>query len=796
MTLEELQILITAQAEPLKKDIEGIKRQLGGLQNETNKATGGIKAAFKKLVAGVIALKIGQKIGQSIISGIKEAMNVEAAIQQIKRIMGESTNQFLKWAETQAIAFNMSRGEAIKYGGVFGNLISGFAKSTQEAMGYTTDLLKASSIIASSTGRSMQDVMERIRSGLLGNTEAIEDLGVNVNVAMIQSTDAFKKFANGRSWNQLSFQTQQQIRLMAILEQTNKKYGDTVNKNTNSMLQQLVAQLKNVQLSLGQAFMPIVQIILPALTALASKLAYVMSVAAQFSQALFGETSRQSNNQAKATSQQAGAVNDLGDAYTKAGKAAKGALAGFDEINALADSSGSGEDPTANPVSGLYAGMDGSMPINFDTNAPEISSKVKEMADKVKAEVAGITGVIIQNKEIIISALSGIAVGFAAFKVISNWSAITTALSGAFTALSTAIGAISWPVVAVAAAIALVTANIVHLWQTNEDFRKSVTEVWNAISSFVITMVNDMWSIVKDIWDRYGQTLIDNVKGFMSSIQNIILSVWESFLKPVIMGALEMLRWLWTEHLSGLIQQIGEFVMKLINGALEIYNGFIAPIVNWMVKIFGPTIANSVKFAIDIIGSLLAGVIGIAKGLFKALGGVIDFIVGIFTGNWEKAWQGVKDIFGGIFDSLYGLIKVPLNLIIDAINFVIRGLNRISIDIPDWVSKLTGLSGTWGFSISPIPKLARGGIVDSPTLAMVGEAGKEMVVPLENTSFVDKLASALGSAVLAAMQFVNKGNTQNGNIIIQLDGTTLARILNPYAEKESSRIGSPMIITT
>ena len=68
-------------------------------------------------------------------------------------------------------------------------------------------LLKASSVIASATGRTMEDVMDRIRSGLLGNTEAIEDLGVNVNVALLESTDAFKKFAGDKSWNQLDFQT-------------------------------------------------------------------------------------------------------------------------------------------------------------------------------------------------------------------------------------------------------------------------------------------------------------------------------------------------------------------------------------------------------------------------------------------------------------------------------------------------------------------------------------------------------------------------------------------------------------
>ena len=85
--------------------------------------------------------------------------------------------------------------------------------------------------------------------------------------------------------------------------------------------------------------------------------------------------------------------------------------------------------------------------------------------------------------------------------------------------------------------------------------------------------------------------------------------------------------------------------MKCVNGALEIWNGFISPIIGWMVEKLGPIISEVIKTAIDVFGSLLAGVSDVAKGLFKALGGIIDFVTGVFTGDWSKAWGGVKDIF-------------------------------------------------------------------------------------------------------------------------------------------------------
>ena len=268
MTLEKLQVLIEAQTKGFRDEVAKVQNKVKKMTNSVNNEVNKVKSIFKSL--GKFIAAVG--IGKFFVDSTRQAMKVEAAIQQITRTMGESTNQFLKWAKNNALAFNMSQSDAMNYGAVFSNLVSTFSSGTKETLQYTTDLLKASSIIASGTGRTMEDVMERIRSGLLGNTEAIEDLGVNVNVAMLQSTEAFKRFANGKSWDQLSFQTQQQIRLMAILEQTQNKFGGEVFNNTNSALQQLVAVLKDVALNIGNAFLPILNVVLPILTGQTSKI--------------------------------------------------------------------------------------------------------------------------------------------------------------------------------------------------------------------------------------------------------------------------------------------------------------------------------------------------------------------------------------------------------------------------------------------------------------------------------------------------------------------------------------------
>lgn len=187
------------------------------------------------------------------------------------------------------------------------------------------------------------------------------------------------------------------------------------------------------------------------------------------------------------------------------------------------------------------------------------------------------------------------------------------------------------------------------------------------------------------------------------------------------------------------------------------------------------------------------------------LGGLVDFLAGIFTNDWSRVWKGVVSVFSGIVEMISGIFKGVLNVTISVINaamdLVINGINRTIKGAIDLINSVPGVD----INIKPIPvpripKLARGGIVDGATNFgnfIAGEAGAEMVVPLENTPFVDKLASALGSAVMAAMQMGGAGQQSRGNdggdVVIQIEGSTIARVLRPFQDGENQRIGSSII---
>lgn len=361
-TLEELKVVINAELKPFQQKMKEMENTVTQSTNNVRNKLSGLKNMFSSL-AKVAALGIlARELYQLGKYSVQTALEVQASMNQIQRLMGESSQAFLKWAENNALAFNMSKAEAIKYGSTYGNILAGFIKNQDKLAGYTAKLLETSSIIAQGTGRTMTDVMERIRSGLLGNTEAIEDLGVMVQVKMIESTEAFKKFANGQSWEQLDFQTQQQIRLMAILEQATKRYGDTLQDNVNNRISTFKALMKDSALNIGNAFLPIINAIMPILNAFASVIRTATAKLAEFIQLLFDKKVSSTDGVAGAVNNATqglqgagnaagdladnlddagGGAGNLADNVGKAGKAAKKAvkelrgLMGFDEINLL-----------------------------------------------------------------------------------------------------------------------------------------------------------------------------------------------------------------------------------------------------------------------------------------------------------------------------------------------------------------------------------------------------------------------------------------------------------------------------
>lgn len=368
-TLDELKVMIDAEIAPFRKKMKEVENQVKGTSDQVKNATAKVReqsssigSAFGKLAKFAGFAILGKKLLDVGMYSTQTALEVSASMNQIKRQMGESSQSFLKWVNDNANAMNMGVGEATNYGAVYSNLFSGFIKDTNKLSAYTAKMLQTSAVVAEGSGRTITDVMERIRSGLLGNTEAIEDLGINVNVAMIESTEAFKKFANGQSWQQLDYQTQQQIRLMAILEQATAKYGNTLSNSVNGRISLFKSLMKDAALNLGNSMLPIINAIMPVLNSFAMVLKNVTAKLAEFIALMFNKKATVKDgvggavgDMGNAMKDAAGGAGDLADAADDAGDSAGGladnlgdsaknakkaakellGLLGFDEINIL-----------------------------------------------------------------------------------------------------------------------------------------------------------------------------------------------------------------------------------------------------------------------------------------------------------------------------------------------------------------------------------------------------------------------------------------------------------------------------
>ena len=137
-----------------------------------------------------------------------------------------------------------------------------------------------------------------------------------------------------------------------------------------------------------------------------------------------------------------------------------------------------------------------------------------------------------------------------------------------------------------------------------------------------------------------------------------------------------------------------------------------------VVKVAFGAMFGAVSAAVNSIASVISGVLTIFDGL-------ITFITGVFTGNWRQAWEGVRTIFSGIFDTFAALCKTPINAVIGIINGAISGLNSINVSIPDWVPGLGGKS--FGINIPTIPMLYRGTDNWRGGMAMIHDRGGEIV---------------------------------------------------------------------
>ncbi|HHV8328562.1 TPA: phage tail protein [Streptococcus pneumoniae] len=812
-TLDELKVMIDAEIAPFRKKMKEVENQVKGTSDQVKNATAKVReqsnsigSAFGKLAKFAGFAILGKKLLDVGMYSTQTALEVSASMNQIKRQMGESSQSFLKWVNDNANAMNMGVGEATNYGAVYSNLFSGFIKDTNKLGAYTAKMLQTSAVVAEGSGRTITDVMERIRSGLLGNTEAIEDLGINVNVAMIKSTEAFKRFSNGQSWDQLDFQTQQQIRLMAILEQATAKYGDTLSNSVNGRISLFKSLMKDAALNLGNSMLPIINAIMPVLNSFAMVLKNVTAKLAEFIALMFNKKATVKDgvggavgDMGNAMKDAAGGAGDLADAVDDAGDSAGGladnlgdsaknakkaakellGLLGFDEINILQkpkddDAGGSGGGGKGGKGKGGGGGP-------FKDILPEVEltdmdNKFKSIFDGLRDKIKGLFDLFKKGFDAafrpegikrIKTALDQIA---KTMGEIATDPRVVNAFNRMAEKIAYALGQVTGSITTIGLGIGVFLAESIAngLGRQKERIIRALVALFDNVgnlSEAVGNIAQDFSSAFYDVITstgavRIGSAIVSTLLSLTSTIvevgSKLAGSLFKGFEKVVVTSAPKISSVFQSllDTVAPVFESIERSVNKFGDGLSRVYDEHVAPAIN--------SIAN-------------------------AFNGLIDIIQILWEGSWKLFAEFLSNTFGisieTVADLLGGIILEALKLLADTIKLVTDGFTAFS----DWckenkeiISTIASVIGTLATVWQGIKFLSwaeqAGGLAGafellSSKVSFIVSGIKNLGLALKALTF-DKLVS-FGETIYLNALYAKDFVVNSGKTIAQLGKTAL-----------------------
>ena len=190
------------------------------------------------------------------------------------------------------------------------------------------------------------------------------------------------------------------------------------------------------------------------------------------------------------------------------------------------------------------------------------------------------------------------------------------------------------------------------------------------------------------------------------------MEFYNGCIKPVFEWIGNTVSELWNEHLKPLWEKLKPGITSIWETIKTVWDA-IANLIGGIIQFLSPII-SAILARIGVVVEYISTYIGMVADV---LSGIIDFIAGVFTGDWERVWNGVKEIFSSIWEGIKKLAKAAVNVLIDIVNGIIKGLNKIHL--PNW--EILGSLAGKGINIPLIPTLAKGGVLTSPTIAMMGE---------------------------------------------------------------------------
>lgn len=758
------------------KSIENFGKQSQKSGKQAKGTFDGLKATLQS-VAGYLAIAFSvTKIIQFSNEAGQLATQTEASVQRLVDIYGSASDSVGDFIDANARALGMSKAAAASFSSVYGNLFSVWADQATNAE-LTNRYLNMTAVVASKTGRTVQDVQERVRSGLIGNTEAIEDLGIFVNVKTIEMTDAFQRMADGKSWEQLDAYTQQQIRSMAILEQATAKYGDEVADTSATIRNRFNAAYQDFQNSWENIINTVLLPVLEVLTQIFDIATRGLNALSGISGSLLGNI----ESQEETTDKTADNIKEQVKNQKELTKEVKKTLAGFDEIQILsANTAGGTSDELDSSIQGIGTGGN-SQGNNIEQ---EINDKLVAIMAVASVSLLALgcillfTGNIAWGLGLIIAGAVALGITAGVYKddSISEKTKETLEKAIVIAGISAVVIGIllclvhrwAWGLGMIVAGAATLGFFAAVNWNSiKEKLKEEEAQKWIVIGGTVTVVLG----ILLCFASRWGLGIGLIAAGATTLGFEIALN-WDSLKLKIEETA--------RKHKALFI--LGSFLLVVLGVAL-LFTGVGIPFGLAWIAAGAQGISTGITEDWDFMPNKIKEVWGKVKQFWKTN------IAPIFTVGWWR--QLAIDAGNGLIGGFESAINGVITLFEKMANKIVDAFNALSFDLPDILG-----GGHVGFDLSKvylgrlsIPRLAKGAVIppNREFLAVLGDQkhGTNIEAPLQ--TIVDAFNIALSQ---------NGGYNGGGNteVVLEIDGREFGRAVVEQGNRENRRIGTRLVI--
>lgn len=858
----------------------------GSIRINTKLNTDGFNSGIKSMMGslGGITKLLGIALSTaSLIKFGKEAIGLASDLAEVDNVVnkafGNMRSEMDALADSAIKNLGMSRLMAYQTGSTFMSMGKSMIANSEDAKNMALSLTKLTANMASFFNVSQDLASIALKSIYTGETETLKQYGVvmtEVNLKQFAQEQGIRK-----SYAAMTQSEKVMLRYQYVMNQLSY-IGDDFIDTQDSWANQtriLSEQWKELLTILGSGLITVLTPVVKGLNMIVSALINVGNTISNILSSVFGIQMQQMSATAAAAENVAGgyadaadSMGDYVDATKKAAKAAKGALAPFDDLSVLQKNTSSGSGSGSGGSSGMQ--IQPVDPSSQTSAIDQIQNKYKKFFDYInklkdnfvkgfqsswnKLDVSSQFENIRKSAESIKNTLTDIFTNRFVLASVDNFVQTVATSLGSMAASVTSIGATiaenvvsgmaiflennSWDIkgyiqkmfdvsadIVELAAEGLeafanvfsvfgdengqqITANLIQIFadafmMVTENAAKFARDIIDCIvTPFVenqdalktaldglLCVIADLTSTISDgvqhvtekiteLYDEHIHPFIENVKNGMSELIEKFLEFWNTYIQPILENLALMFEDTYENHLKPVFDNIIEIIGIVIDILNDLWTNILQPIIAWIIEnilpIILPIIENlnqnikdSVDFILDLINFLLSGI----KLVFSAL-------QILFTKDTDKVLRQTEKSVKNFVNSIIQMFENMVNRVINGINSLISGFNSIGFDLPDFLG-----GGSWHPSIPAIPtvslpRLANGGITTGRTLAEIGEAGREAVLPLENnTGWMDDLASKLASK----MPDYSGAKT----VVLAVDGKEFARINLPYLQDEEIRLG-------